>query len=558
MTKSQAKRVRLVWFAAAGLCLSLLVGALLPVYTDEIGWRLQLRAAIDGVDIMFNDICGPNTLARPAWFMMPARWFSATANLALPNPFFVRAAGVVCAVLWVGLLLVLTGRVERDAHRRARMQIVLLSLMGTGLLPFLMVLSRPEQPVLLAITAAVVLALLPLPRRRAAAWAWVKVGLILALAAIAMSYHLKGVLYSVVAASCIAVCARGRASMLPRVMGCIALLGLTLSSALYWVGRFRCPGDEKLAGMLAGENIAAVMAQGGSMGELLLQAIRGANPFNYVALAAPTASPMSNWLPPGTFPGWVITVAGVLLILAWVTAFALTLRALARRFARTGWRGLAEPQILIGFAIFGCVLVWGASQLNKNVYEASHVLPLLLVAFALVWSLPDAQGENHSRAEAVLPRAFLAVALISQALVLGAGVGPLLRAAQMPGYPERQPFSVSIVGYDHIRQDIARAMAMSGIPSDHPLQRLLIDDLTYLALQEHRLPLHRLGVLSTWNGSIDDPVAYLRSRDSDGVVVGCGYLPEHMRAAASRSGEVCAISRAGLARLAASPAGPTR
>jgi hypothetical protein len=101
-------------------------------------------------------------------------------------------------------------------------------------------------------------------------------------------------------------------------------------------------------------------------------------------------------------------------------------------------------------------------------------------------------------------------------------------------------------------------MAMSGIPSDHPLQRLLIDDLTYLALQEHRLPLHRLGVLSTWNGSIDDPVAYLRRRDSDGVIVGCRYLPPNMRAAASRSGEVCVISRAGLDRLAAPAAGPTR
>jgi hypothetical protein len=89
------------------------------------------------------------------------------------------------------------------------------------------------------------------------------------------------------------------------------------------------------------------------------------------------------------------------------------------------------------------------------------------------------------------------------------------------------------------------------MPTDRPRNRLLVDDVTYLALQRDTLPLHRLGVLSVWNDGIDDPVAYLRSRGSDGVVVGCRYLPPAMRAVASQAGEVCAISRAGLARLAA-------
>jgi hypothetical protein len=143
-------------------------------------------------------------------------------------------------------------------------------------------------------------------------------------------------------------------------------------------------------------------------------------------------------------------------------------------------------------------------------------------------------------------------------LVLGVSVRPLVQAAREPGYAEKQADSASIAGYDSVRRDIARAMGEAGIPTDRPLHRLLIDDLTYLALQRHRLPLHRLGVLSTWNGSIDDPVAYLRSRDSDGVVLGCKYLPADMRAAASRSGEICAISRAGLDRLAVAAASRPR
>jgi hypothetical protein len=551
MTEAEDRRLPLLRLAAlAGLIASLLVAVLVPVYTDEIGWRLQMRAAIDGVDIMFNDICGPNTLARPPWFMMPARWFSAGANLVLADPLFVRAAGVVCAALWIGLFLVLTGRMERDANRRARMQVILLSLLGMGLLPFLLVLSRPEQPVLLATTAIILLALLPLPPRNATGWTWAKVALTLVLATIAMSYHLKGVLYSVVALVCLAVCARGSGTVLPRVIGGITMLALTASAAQYWTGRFQCPGDAKLAAMLAGENIAAVVAQGGSPADLIQQAVRGANPFNYVGLAIPNQWPMSNWIPPEMFSGQITGVVGLFLLAGWLAAFVLTFVALAGHFKHAGWRGLAEPRVPIVFAIFGCVLVWGASQLNKNVYEGAHVLPLLLLAFALAWSLPTADRVGSSRAGAVLPLAFVSAALIGQVLVLGTSALPMLRAAQDPGYPERQPFSVSLTGYGAVRQDIDRALAMSGMPSGRPLRRVLIDDLTYLALQQHRLPLHRLGVLSTWNGSIGDPVAYLRSRNSDGVVVGCRYLPSDMLAAASRSGEICAVSRAGLERLA--------
>jgi hypothetical protein len=419
-----------------------------------------------------------------------------------------------------------------------------------GLLPFVMALSRPEQPVIMATTAIIIIALVPLPTRNAAPWTGVKVALILVLAAIAMSYHLKGVLYSVVAATCLAVCARGRGTVLPRIAGCIALLALTASAALYWIGRFQCPGDPKLAAMLARENLAAVIAEDGSPVDLVLEAVRGANPFNYVHLATPTAWPMSNWLPPEMFSGPQTAVVGVFLYLSWAIAFALTMLTLVGFFSRAGWRGLAEPRVLIACAIFGCVLVWGASQLNKNVYEASHVLPLLLVCFALIWSLPEPDYLDFGRIATAVPLGFVTAALISQAVVLGASAGPLLRAAQVPGYPQRQPFSVSLANYDAVRHNIRRAMALSGIRSDRPLRRLLVDDLTYLALQQYSLPLHRLGVLSTWNGSIDDPVKYLRSRHSDGVVVGCSVLPPDMLAAASRSGQICAISRAGLDKLA--------
>jgi hypothetical protein len=203
--------------------------------------------------------------------------------------------------------------------------------------------------------------------------------------------------------------------------------------------------------------------------------------------------------------------------------------------------------------ILAVALTWGASQLNKNVYEAAHILPMLTIFVLLCLSLPGAGGIS-GRMTARLSCAALPIALVSQLVVLGMATAPLIAAARTPGYLDAQPFSVSIAGYEQVRRDIAGAMAASGIPAGRRLNRLLVDDLTYLALQESHLPIHRLGVFSVWNGRLTDPVAYLRNRGSDGVVLGCRFLPDEMGTAAARSGEICAISRDTLGRLAATRA----
>ena len=70
----------------ASFLMTLTVGLLVPVYTDEIMWRLHNRGGIDGTDGMYNDLCGPGVWATPPWFMMPARWLSAHINLLLADP----------------------------------------------------------------------------------------------------------------------------------------------------------------------------------------------------------------------------------------------------------------------------------------------------------------------------------------------------------------------------------------------------------------------------------------------------------------------------------------
>lgn len=537
--------------AVAALAIILAAGALLPVYSDEIGWRFQERAWIDGVDKLYSDLCGPNTLAAPPWFMMPIRWFSATANQALADPLFVRLEGVACAFAWAALTWALIARLAVGRGQRFKVQALAFALLGMGMLPLLLVMSRPEQPLLLSVTLMLLIALAKPGDTAATA---LKAAGIVLLAGVAMSYHMKGVAYAPVALACLAVCGRGRATIAPRLIGAAALIATTAAAASYWVGRFRCPGDAMLARQQGDENLASALSAGMSVPDFLLAAIKGANPLNYVSLTVPNNKPMSNWVPENLFPHAIPPVFKGALLLLWGAAILIAAAKLARFLWRERLRALAEPRILPALAILACVIVWGASQVNRNVYEAAHILPMLVLFVVLCLTLPTAEPGGRTRALDWLVPAATVFALVSQVAVL-TYVGPsLLAAARIPGALPKQEFSVSLAGYGAVRADIARAMTLAGIPAGSRQPGLMVDDVTYLALQRHPLPFHRLGVTEAWNASIDKPSAYLVSRNSAGVVAACRHLPMEMELAAAVSGQICALSPARLKELAAPPA----
>ena len=143
----------------AALVGSIVAGMLLPVYTDEVAWRFSMRAALDGVDKLYSDTCGPNTLATPPFFMMPARYFSAWVNMALPSPFYVRLEGVLCGLTASGMLWTLTQKIAPAGATRNAVRMLVFALLCFGMMPLLLVWSRPEQPLLLALLSALLVAL---------------------------------------------------------------------------------------------------------------------------------------------------------------------------------------------------------------------------------------------------------------------------------------------------------------------------------------------------------------------------------------------------------------
>ncbi|MEO6718159.1 MAG: hypothetical protein ABIM50_13045 [Novosphingobium sp.] len=527
----------------ASFLLSLLFGVLLPIYTDEVAWRMQLRAGLDGgIDRMISDICGPNTNAAPPLFMMPFRFVSAWLNLNFPNPLYVRTVGVGCAIVWAFLMRALIGRIAADNRQRNLLRALAFGLLGMGVLPLMLVMSRPDQIVLLAMTGAVFAAVIAAQRGVTGAlanWTWPLA--IAALGVAAISYHLKGVLIAPLILVCIFLCGSGRRSLAPRILAMLLFAGLAAQGAHYWVERFRCPDDPVLAERLAKQNIASALVTEGDWRHVGMTALIGANPNNYIMLAEARKFPMSDWLPRGQIDNRTSIVRFIAMGLAWnlTTVLAMICLVLA---LRQRWRERRiDLATAVPVALAGLAVVWGISQRARNDYEIMIALPML--ALFCVFSLSAVPWRPLRTRQLGVGVAIIALCSLVGQVDIARRYYPLLRAAaDQTGYVFRQPFSVSAYGFGTVRQTILDTAKLCGIGARGRAQRPMVDDITYFAMIDSWRPFHRFGVLETWNGSIKDPVAYLHSRGSEGMIVDCRALSPALQTKAIRNGDYCCVS----------------
>jgi len=550
----------------AELLIALVAGMFLPIYSDEIGWRLQERAWLDGLDKLYSENCGPNTLAVPPFFMWPVRWYSAFFNTRFPDPLFVRVSGVGYAIVFIIMVLRLVKQIGRSSDERHSLAIIASALMGLGVMPLLLVWSRPEQPIFLAATAAVLIA--------SAGWrspgnlfapfngiaytnataspgtAWRRSLTILALALIAMSYHFKAVLVVPAFAACIIFASRGRRALFARGVAIVLLLLATGSAAKYWINRVECPADPVIAKMHARNNLAGQLDIGViGKTQLVLKVLQNYKLSAYIDKAAPSVSPRSMWLPVGMvsddeMSGWR---GGMTII--WATALLAAIISFVGG-VRNMWREkVIPPEPVIALMLLGAVSIWCVSQYDRNPYESSFVLPLLTLAIILAMASPH-RWEGLRRWTSTLALAIGPLMLLSIVLVSGLYGPRLIDDAQRRDWLPSHPWSVPVFGYHASYKDIMGAARQCNLPMPREARHLLLDDVTYFAYMQSRMPDHELAVLPPhFRGSINDPVAYLAAQNSDGILMRCKRLPPFLQNIAHRSGNYCCVTPADWSKL---------
>jgi hypothetical protein len=524
----------------------LLVGMFVPVYTDEIGWRLQERAGFDGVDKLFNEACGPNTLAVPPWFMMPVRYYSAIFNGAFADPFWIRVSGVLYALVWVGLVLVLVRRIAERREGRAVVATIGFGLMALGTMPLLMVWSRPEQPIVLAAVAALILAFAdgtgPSRPLTTSQQAWGRSVAIWVLSCIAVSYHVKGLFLLPLLLACLFFASHGRKSVVPRLTIGALTLFTTASAVVYWSSRMACPGDAILR-IASTDNLAGAIAGVSSLSQatdLIGTLFSNISIFRYVAMSSPQFEPMSSWLEPYQISEAASFQWSFAICVAWALALALGAGSAAAGLIRSIRQRELDPRPILAFIVAGVAVAWTAMQhIMRGVYETKFVLLLLMLAIVLGVS---SYVSERLRAARTIVTVFIGVFAVIGAIAITAMYAPSLeRAARQQGRITAQPFSLSVFGFAKERPKIEAAAKLCGIKDPAKAHALMIDDATYLPLIRARLPQHVYGLFGMWKGEISDPVAYLKSRGSSGAVVGCFYLTPELRARAKQAGGYCCL-----------------
>ena len=511
------------------LVISLLSGLLVPVYTDEVAWRFQLSRYFQdaGIDYATGETCGANTAARPALFMLPVRMFSSTLTAIFDDPMWVRLAGVGFAIL---ALFGVRAIVRRAAPgRSAPIEMIAWSLLGLGVLPYLLVWSRPEQPVLLALLGAMLLALQPREHRdREARWPAI---LIVMLFAIALSYHLKALFYLPAFIVALGLTGVGAREWRTRGIAVAAMLVLAAVASSYWSARFSCPDDPLIAAKIRGENASTLITSGDwqTLWNAVPQLMRNALPELYIRSALPAPGYMSSWLPGAGLPfgrlatwhtaGWAAWMVGIAI---GVTALVLAITETARRW----------PPLVLSLTLVICATGGATLQLNKNSYESAIYLPVITLAVVLALAAaPDRRWLSG------LGWGLAAISVASQLVLIGHYAPRLWEAEKQGGYLGGQAYSLNAWHYP--RADIVAAGAKCGIAPG--AERVLIDDMTYFTFSHGRAPMHRLGVLSDWNGSLSDPMAWMRDRGSPGAVLACDYMPLEMRSRAIATGKICCV-----------------
>ncbi len=526
-------------FAAA-----LIAGLFLPIYNDEIGWRLQERAAMDGVDKLYTSICGANTLVHPPFWMMPARYYSALFNSLFAAPIYVRLSGILYAFVLTGLILMMVRRVADGVRANGTLTVLTIGFLSMGTLPLLLVMSRPEQPVLLCLTAALLIALARKPADgdtpTGTAW-WRSLGIVL-LALVAMSYHVKGVATVPVYLACLAVASQGRRAVLARAIPAVALVALALWAGHYWVDRFQCPDDALLrAGFLKSTGPALVMSERSQILPLLAQAFANINVLLYPGGLAPRVEPMAGWLPIDQIDAASSFTWFLFIVSVWtITLIAMTWCLLCA--ARRAWiERRIDSRTLLAAALMALGTGWSATGF-PGIYECTFTQPMLILALLLALSAHRG-GPRFDRWLGLAATGIGLAGIASIALVAMIYGPSLTRIARAPGYVSGHARSITPFGYAGLEPQIRAAARKCGIVDPARQQRLVLDDLTYFPFVQSHMPEHRLGLF--WPGDIPaNPMGYLRQVKSSGIVSICRALPADLQARAKREGQFCCVAPA--------------
>jgi hypothetical protein len=522
--------------AVAFLAVTFGFSLFIPLFIDEIDWKLlQSRLFLDGfVNISLYPQCGAAFAVQPPLIFVPVRVLDALLYADLLPFLKLRALGIATALAWIATAVWMLRRSIAAHCAWSSLVIIVAFYLGIGLLPFLLVINRPEQLLLFGLIVVLLAPFVVRPTLRAEL-AWTVT--IVVVAIFLFAAHPKSLFFlPMIGASILLV--SWRWSLRVPALGAViygAFVGYN-----YWMIRNSCPANPALAKAFATQILSPAQAVADPV-SFLKQAVQSLLRFQaYLGPIRFTSTYQAAWLPPHFVAeplAQVVNIGILMVLIGMLAALVAAIIILALKSCRE--RRLSRRMVM-SITLLASFIALATFQNRKHFYEASLVVPLLGVA-ALV-----AVPAGLPQVGRVLTAFLVVVSLSSQALLWVSFV-PVARAiAARGGYLEQQPTSFSPFEYEQIAASIREAASRCGITSKEPQRHLVVDSLTYPVFAKTTQPFNvhyiRFGGEELWSEIPGQEILETLERyGSSGLITGCHVVPSDLRARVVATGPFCCL-----------------
>lgn len=522
-------------------------GMLVPIYADEVSTKMTQATVFENGGSMLTAIpqCFPELTMR-----IPITWYPAAGIYQLlysgVGPLMIRVSGIAIALLFVGIAAFGIKRLAPAGPAYASLLAGFTAILGLGVLPLTLVLSRSEQWLLLLLAYFIFFPLLVKRVHKQSSMLLYAALFVVCVSLFFYTHSKSAFFFPVVVISALAGFRGNRWMQVTTVLFTLICLTQTI---LAGGELFKCDGAPVIAAGFAAQTV--------SVGSLIATPVQLINLFSIYLDTFPEkiinhaifqTTYQSNWLPSVASDetlSYLTLLANQLLVLSLkavifyglvlppiVVVLALFRRAANRLHALLGalWFSLlAHLAIYVNWNFYGGVLVFGVMAL------------LIILSMLDTW-----QSKPWRALGAGLLVAISGVFLLS-AFTLWYDLGPRLMKAriQHAAYGvSGQALSVPTFDYPLQRAKIREFAASCGVDGDNA-HRLVIDDLTYFAFERLHEPLHLSYISEKGMGQDikgENLITFLRRMNSPGVVAQCRMLPDAVHGFMVQQENLCCIN----------------
>ena len=501
-----------------------------PIYSDELLWKLiDSRLLLDSGKLLYLfPECAKGISLDPPISWYPLQLINAALYSDMTNPQVLRYWGIAFFFVIVLYCAWFVQFNLRPAIGYAASVGAVLAPLSLGVLPFLLVMNRPEQGLLLVMICGCSIPVILEKRKPTGLQIWTTAAVFILLCWIAVSTHAKGVflLPALLLAAFLAI-----RRWLPSLLVLAAAAFGAIETIKIWRIRIDCPESPFLMQVLHGQSLSPDQLRNG-LDRFLGLALRNiVNGSTYWQNAGFRQEYQSVWLPtngsPLTMIEMLLNRAIPLFVAIGAALFILPAVASTARAMRA--RTLPDNGSLIATSLVICLIGVAAFQSGKNFYETALMLPLFAMAVMFSLTTQRLPALPLIRGRAIL--ATIAVlAVISQLVVA------------LRFYPKFSEWRQALEQRQPAQETVRRLISSCGIEADANTKHLLVDDFTYTLLWRTQEP-YFTSLTSGWWATGVDEQRIIEDRGVTGVVAACPSVSTKIWNSIISEGGYCCAKR---------------